>query len=189
MKITRLTPFVLLAALFIPTAHAEHLPVGADVLANCHGFFSKGKIKRMHKENYVIDFYKDSRPLMCTPFAWEATFLVLYKPVTEYNGKLVTKSGFFSVSNEELFRIGDKLKIKFEAKKNRHAFLSKTFTITTTIKEINENGAATLEAVSGETTAKQAFNRFVGTNYVLLDFTKDHTAETLSFLEVEKVED
>ncbi len=179
--------FIVLSALFFSPAYAEHLPVGSDVLANCHGFFSKGKIKRMHKESYVINFYKDSRPVMCTPFAWDSDFLVPYKIVPEYTGKLVTKSGFFSVSNEEVFRPGDKLKIQFQAKKTRGAFLSKEFTVVAQIKEINANGSALLEVVDGQTGAKQAFECWVGTNYVLLDFTKDHTAEKLSFVYVEKL--
>lgn len=187
MKINKISKLLLLTTLTSVTAYAEHIPIGSHVLAECHGFFTKGKIKRMHKESYVINFDKDSRPVMCTPFAWDAMFLVPYQPVNEYTGKLVTKSMFFSVSNEEVFKIGDQLKITFEAKKSRSSMLSKQFSVTTTIQEINANGAALLKVTDGEQAAKQAFELWVGTNYVLLDFTKDHTAERLSFTEVEKL--
>jgi hypothetical protein len=159
---------------FSSTAQAEHLPIGMEILANCHNFFSKGKIKRLHKEKYVINFDKDARPVLCTPFAWDSMFLVPYKPVSEYTNP-----------NGKVFKKGDHLKIEFKATP-RGAFFSRKFTITTAIKEINENGAAQLEIKEGDIKAQQLFTRWVGTNFVLLDLSDDLTADKLTILNIEK---
>ena len=167
----------LIFCLFSATLQADHLPVGMEVLADCHSFFSKGKIKRLHKERYVVHFYKESRPVLCTPFAWDSMFLVPYKPVTQYTGKLNSK--------EEVLKTGDKLKITFRATP-RGAFFSKKYSVTTAIKEINTNGAAQLEITEGETEAQQLFTRWVGTNYIPLDFSSDLTADKLTILGIDK---
>lgn len=178
MKLQKKIKLSLIFCLFSATTQAEHLPVGMEVLADCHSFFSKGKIKRLHKEHNVVHFHNDSRPVLCTPFAWDSMFLVPYKPVAQYTGKIN--------SNEEVFKTGDKLKINFEAKA-RGAFFSHKHSVTATIKEINANGAAQLEITEGETEAQQLFTRWVGTNYVLLDFSGNLTADKLTILEVNKI--
>ena len=177
MKLQKQINLSLIFCLFSTTAQADHFPVGMEVLADCHSFFSKGKIKRLHKEHYVVHFYKESRPILCTPFAWDSMFLVPYKPVAQYTGKIN--------SNEEVFKTGDKLKINFEATA-RGAFFSHKHNVTVTIKEINANGAAQLEITEGETEAQQLFSRWVGTNYVSLDFSSNLNADKLTILGVEK---
>jgi ribosomal protein L31 len=164
----------LVFCLFSATLQADHLPIGMEVLADCHSFFSKGKIKRLHKERYVVHFYKDSRPVLCTPFAWDSMFLVPYKSVAQY-----------TTSGDEVFKTGDLLKITFRATA-RGAFFSHKFSITAAIKEINENGAAQLEITEGEIEAQQLFARWVGTNYVPLDFSKDLTADKLTIQKINK---
>ena len=165
----------LVFCLFSATLQADHLPIGMEVLANCHSFFSKGKIKRLHKEHYVVDFHKDSRPVLCTPFAWDSMFLIPYKPVAE-----------FTTPGDEVFKAGDLLKITFRATA-RGAFFSHKFSVTTAIKEINENGAAQLEITEGEFEARQLFTRWVGTNYVPLNSSKDLTADKLTILGISKL--
>ena len=177
MKLQKKIKLSLIFCLFSITVQADHFPVGMEVLADCHSFFSKGKIKRLHKEHYVVDFHNDSRPVLCTPFAWDSMFLVPYKPVAQYKGKIN--------SNDEVFKTGDKLKINFEATA-RGAFFSNKYSVTATIKEINANGAAQLEITEGETEAQQLFTRWVGTNYVLLDFSNNLNADKLTILDVEK---
>lgn len=174
MKLQNKIKLGLIFCLFSTTLQADHLPIGMEVLANCHSFFSKGKIKRLHKEHYVIHFYKDSRPVLCTPFAWDSMFLIPYKPVAQ-----------FTTPGDEVFKTGDLLKITFRATA-RGAFFSHKFSITVAIKEINENGAAQLEIKEGETEAKQLFIRWVGTNYVPLDFSSDLTADKLTILKISK---
>lgn len=164
---------------------ADHFPVGTDVLANCHGFYSKGKIKRLYKEQYVVNFYKDSRPVLCPPFAWDSMFLVAYQPVGHHIGKLKTKGGLFSGSHEETFRPGDKLKIAFKAS-SRGALFSHKYSVTVVIKEINANGSAQLDPISGEEMAQKVFRRWVGTNYVTLDFSGTLTADRFTIVDVEK---
>jgi hypothetical protein len=173
-----------LLCLFSSVAQAEHLPLGSDVLANCHGFFSKGKIKRLYKEQYVVNFYKESRPVLCTPFAWTSMFLVPYKPVEKYTARLSKKSGFFSSSEDAEVQPGDRLKVFFKATERGKLFSNK-YTVIVVVKEINENGAALLVPVKGEVKAKQVFQRWVGSNYVDLDFSKALVADRLTILDVE----
>lgn len=176
---------VLLSLIFFllsNSVQAEHLLVGSDVLANCHGFFSKGKVKKTHKERYVVHFYKDVRPVLCTPFAWDIMFLVPFESVEQYKGKL--SSSFFGGATDQIFKVGDKLKIKFRAS-IRGQFLNLNGDVSTVIKSINANGAAQLEVVAGEDKAKLIFTRWVGTNYVSLDFSKTLVADRLTILKVE----
>ncbi len=175
MRFYKLSWPIVLFCFFSTVSHAEHLPVGMEILANCHNFFSKGKIKRLHKEKYVINFDKDARPVLCTPFAWDSMFLVPYKPVSEYTNP-----------NGKIFKKGDLLQIEFKATP-RGAFFSRKFTITAAIKEINENGTAQLEIKEGDIKAQQLFTRWVGTNYVLLDLSDDLTADKLTILNIEKL--
>ena len=184
MKLLRSIIISFIFCLFSASAQADHFPVGSDVLANCHNFFARGKIKRLYQEQYVVNFYKESRPVFCTPFAWSSMFLVQYKPVDQFTGKLKTGLSLFGGSKEQVFKTGDKLKIDFKAHIRGQLF-SQKFTITVVIKEINENGSAQLEAIDGELKAKQLFQRWVGTNYVLLDFSKSLTADRLTIQEVE----
>ncbi len=165
---------IVLFCFFSTISQAEHLPIGMEILANCHNFFSKGKIKRLHKERYVINFDKDARPVLCTPFAWDSMFLVPYQPVPEY-----------TTPNGEIFKKGDLLNIEFKATP-RGAFFSRKFTITVAIKEINANGTAQLEIKEGDIKAQQLFTRWVGTNYVLLDSPDDLTADKLTILDIKK---
>jgi hypothetical protein len=168
------------------SAAAEIIQVGDTVLADCHGFFAKGKIKRKQNDRYVIHFNKDARPIMCVPFAWDRAFIVNYKPVEKHVAKLVTNSGIIIDTTEEaMLKTNDILKITFKVRE-RDAMLRDKYTITAMVKEININGAALLEAVSGTTKAKQAFNLWVGTNYVSLDFSRSLKADRLTFLEVTK---
>lgn len=167
------------------TIQAGHFPVGSDVLADCHGFFAKGKVKKLHKERYVVHFYKDARPVHCTPFAWDIMFLVAYEPISEHVAKLHSNDGFFSGTKEEILKVGDKLKVSYRAS-IKGKFLDKKATITVAIKDINANGAAQLEIVDGELEAQQIFQRWVGTNYVTLDFSSKLTADRLTILKVEK---
>ncbi|MCK5829274.1 MAG: hypothetical protein KAH20_03135 [Methylococcales bacterium] len=167
------------------TIQADHFPVGTDVLANCHGFFARGKVKKLYKERYVVHFYKDARPVHCTPFAWDSMFLVAYEPIEQHIAKLSSKDSFFRGSKEEVLKTGDKLNVSYKASiKGR--FLDKKATITVAIKEINANGAAQLEIVDGELEAKQIFQRWVGTNYVTMDFSSLLKADRLTILKVEK---
>ncbi len=184
MKFKKKIILSIVLSLFSVLVQAEHFPVGTDVLANCHGFFSKGKVKRLHKEQYVVHFYKESRPVLCTPFAWKGVFLVPYKPVNKYTGKLTGK-GFFSSSEDAELEVGDKLKISFKAS-SRSTLFSNKYSVTVVIKEINENGAALLETKSGGDIDQQVFKRWVGTNYVSLDFSHTLTADRLTILDVEK---
>lgn len=177
MELQKKIKFSLLFCLFSAAIQADHFPVGTEVLANCHSFFSKGKIKRLHKEHYVVHFHKESRPVLCTPFAWDSMFLVPYKPVAQYTGKVD--------SEEVVFKTGDKLKIIFEAVA-RGAFFSHKYSVTAAIKEINANGAAQLEITEGEIEAQQLFTRWVGSNYVLLNSSKDLTADKLTILNINK---
>lgn len=174
MKLSKSAWSFIIFCFFSTAAMAEHLPVGMEILANCHNFFSKGKIKRLHKEKYVINFDKDARPVLCTPFAWDSMFLVPYKPVPEYTNP-----------QGETFKKGDILKIEFKATP-RGAFFSRKYTITATVKEINASGSAQLEIKEGEVEAQQLFSRWVGTNYVLLDSSEDLTADKLTILSIEK---
>ncbi len=168
---------------FSLTVRAEHFPVGSNVLANCHGFFAKGKIKRLYKEKFVVHFYKDSRPVHCTPFAWDGMFLVPYETVTHHVGKVKKQSEFFA--SEETFNLGDTLEIYYKASK-RGQFFDKKYTVIVKIKEISSNGAALLEITGGDTNAQQVFNRWVGSNYVSLDFSDHLEAGRLTILTVEK---
>ncbi len=165
-------------------ASAEHIPAGSDVLANCHGFFAKGKVKQPYKEKYTIHFYKESRPVHCTPFAWDAMFLVPYQTVNKFTGKVKPKSSFFSSTIE--FEPGDKLEIYYKASE-RGQFLDHKYTVTVEIVEISANGAALLKVIGGELKAKQVFNRWVGTNYVSLDFSSKLVADRLTILNVDKL--
>lgn len=164
-------------------AYADHFPVGSIVLANCHGFFAKGKIKRLYKEQYVVNFDKDSRPVFCTPFAWSSMFLVPFKTVQEYTGKINKSSGFFNDYQDQVFKVGDRVKIDFKAL-SKNAFFAKKYSVVAVIKEINANGAGQLEAVEGEQVAKQVFQRWVGTNYVTLDFSEELVADKMTILNV-----
>lgn len=184
MRLNKKIKLSIILCLFSTVVQADHFPVGSDVLANCHGFFSKGKIKRLYKEQYVVNFYKESRPVLCTPFAWSSMFLVPYKPVSKYTGKLSGK-GFFSSSEDAELEVGDKLKIFFKAT-SRGKLFSNKYDIIATIKEINENGAALLETIGGDAIDQQVFLRWVGTNYVSLDFSHTLTADRLTILDVEK---
>jgi hypothetical protein len=184
MKLQRSIILSFIFCLFSATAQADHFPVGTDVLADCHSFFARGKIKRLYQEQYVVNFYKDSRPVFCTPFAWSSMFLVPYKPVDQFTGKLKTNLSILGGSKEQVFKTGDKLKIGFKANL-RGEFFSHKYTVIVAIKEINVNGSAQLEIIDGETKAKQVFQRWVGTNYVLLDFTKSLTSDRLTIQEVE----
>jgi hypothetical protein len=174
MKLQKIIKLSLVFCLFSAAVQADHLPIGMEVLADCHSFFSKGKIKRLHKERYVIHFYKESRPVLCTPFAWDSMFLVPYKPIAQY-----------TTSGDEVFKTGDLLKITFRATP-RGAFFSNKYSVTTAIKEINENGTAQLEITEGETEAQQLFTRWVGTNYIPLYFSSDLTADKLTILGIDK---
>ncbi len=171
----------------VTTLQAEHLPIGSEVLANCHGFHAKGKVKRLHKEHYVINFPKQSRPLFCTPFAWDSMFLTPFQTVPHYTGKLQNKSGFFSVTNEVTFKAGDKLTIYFREKPRGHMFTNE-YTVDVVIKEIASNGSALLQVVKDQapTEAGRIFNRWVGGNYVILDFTDDLVAERFTITGAEK---
>ncbi len=171
---------------FSAAAQAEHFPVGSTVLANCHGFFAKGKIKRLYKEKFVVHFYKDSRPVHCTPFAWDGMFLVPYETVTHHVGKVKQSNELFA--SEETFSLGDTLEIYYKASKRGQFFDSK-YTVLTKITEISANGAALMEIVGGELKAQQVFNRWVGTNYVTLDFSSDLEAGRLTILSVKKKHD
>lgn len=184
MKFKNKIKLSIVLCLFSAIVHAEHLPLGSDVLANCHGFFSKGKIKRLYKEQYVVNFYKDSRPVLCTPFAWSSMFLVPYNPVKKYTGKLSSK-GFFSSSEDKELEVGDKLKVSFKAT-SRGTLFSHKYSVIVVIKEINENGAALLETSGGEEIDQRVFKRWVGTNYVSLDFSHTLKADRLTILDVEK---
>ena len=130
--------------LFSMAVQAEHIPSGSDVLANCHGFFAKGKIKQPYKEKYTVHFYKDSRPVHCTPFAWDVMFLVPYETVNKFTGKVKPKSSFFSSTIE--FEPGDKLEIYYKASE-RGQFLDHKYTVTVEIMEISTNGAALLKII------------------------------------------
>ncbi len=184
MKLLRSIIISFICCLFSASAQSDHFPIGSDVLADCHNFFARGKIKRLYQEQYVVNFYKESRPVFCTPFAWSSMFLVQYKPVDQFTGKLKTSLSLFGGSKEHVFKTGDKLKIDFKAHIRGQLFSHK-FTVTVVIKEINENGSAQLEAIDGELKAKQLFQRWIGTNYVLLDFSKSLTADRLTIQEVE----
>ena len=170
--------------LFSMAVQAEHIPSGSDVLANCHGFFAKGKIKQPYKEKYTVHFYKDSRPVHCTPFAWDVMFLVPYETVNKFTGKVKPKSSFFSSTIE--FEPGDKLEIYYKASE-RGQFLDHKYTVTVEIMEISTNGAALLKIIGGELKAQQVFNRWVGTNYVSLDFSEHLVADRLTILNVDKL--
>ena len=186
MKLQKRITFSIIICLVSGISQADHLPIGMNVLAKCHSFYSKGEIKRLHKEKYVIDFDKNSRPVLCTPFAWDSEFLVPYKPVPEYSGQLNTDEGVFGGSKEQAFKRGDKLKIEFEATP-RGAMFSSNYSVTVTIKEINSNGAAQMDIIAGESEAKQLFERWVGTNYVMLDFSEKMSAEKLTIKGAEKL--
>jgi len=164
-------------------AKAEHFPVGTEVLANCHGFFAKGKIKRLYKEKFVVNFYKESRPLHCPPFAWDGMFLVAYQTKAHHAGKVTPKGEYFA--KEESFRVGDTLEIYYKAS-SRGQFFDTKYTVTVKIKEISANGAAQLDITGGELKAQQVFNRWVGNNYVSLDFSSTLVADRLTILNVEK---
>ncbi len=170
--------------LFSITGQADHFPVGSAVLADCNGFFTKGKIKRLYQEKYVVRFDKDARPAHCTPFSWDGRFLVAYQTVTKATGKVKPKSSFFSTTVE--FEVGDKLDIYYRAAE-RGKFLDHKFTVRVEIVEINANGAAQLKVVGGEVKAQQVFTRWVGTNYVLLDFSSHLVADKLTILNVDKL--
>lgn len=163
---------------------AEHFPVGSSVLADCHGFFAKGKIKRLYHEKYVVNFYKDARPAHCTPFSWDGRFLVPYKTVNKFEGKVKPKASFFSVAIE--FEVGDKLEIYYKASQ-RGQFFDHKLTVTVEILEINVNGAAQLKVIGGELKAQQVFTRWVGTNYVSLDFSRHLVADKLVIVNVDKL--
>jgi len=168
------------------SVQAEHFPVGSEVLANCHGFYAKGKIKRLYKEKFVVNFYKESRPLHCPPFAWDGMFLVPYQTKAHHAGKVKPKGEYFA--KDESFRVGDTLEIFYKAS-SRGQFFDTKYTVTVKIKEISANGAAQLEITGGETKAQQVFNRWVGNNYVLLDFSSALVADRLTILNVEKKSD
>jgi len=186
MKFNKKIKLGIVLCLFSAIVHAEHFPVGSEVLANCHGFFSKGKIKRLYKEQYVVNFYKDSRPVLCPPFAWSSMFLVAYNPVKKYTGKLSSK-GFFSSSEDAELEVGDRLKVSFKAS-SRGKLFSNKYSVIVVIEEINENGAALLKTSGGGEIDQQVFKRWVGTNYVSLDFSHTLTADRLTILDVEKEE-
>jgi len=169
---------------FSISAQAEHFIVGSDVLANCHNFFTKGKVKQPYKEKYVIHFYKDARPAHCTPFAWDSAFLVPFKAISKFTGKVKPKSSFFSIAVE--FEVGDKLDIYYRASE-RGQFLDHKYTVTVEIAEISANGAAQLKVIGGEIKAQQVFTRWVGTNYVSLDFSEHLVADRLTILNVDKL--
>lgn len=185
MKLQRKIIFGFIFFLASTAIQAEHFPVGSDVLADCHSFFARGKVKKLYKERYVVHFYKDARPVHCTPFAWDSMFLVPYEPIDQYAGRLSSSEGFFGGSKEQIFTAGDKLKIFYKASARGQLF-DRKFTVITAIKEINSNGAAQLEIVGGEIEAQQVFNRWVGSNYVALDFSKTLVADRLTILKVEK---
>lgn len=184
MKFLRSIILSFIFLMFSATVHADHFPVGSDVLADCHNFFARGKIKRLYQEQYVVNFYKEARPVFCTPFAWSSMFLVAYKPVEQFTGKLKNGFSLLGGSKEQLFKTGDKLKIGFKAQLRGQLF-SQKFTVTVVIKEINSNGSAQLEVIDGDGKAKQVFQRWVGTNYVLLDFSKSLVADRLTIQNVE----
>ena len=185
MKILKTIPSVLAICFFSTGADAEHYPVGSVILADCHGFFTKGKIKRLYKEDYVVNFNKDARPLLCTPYVWDNEFVVPYAPVSQYTGKIeVDPGGFGSEGRDVEFQVGDKLSIEFEVEKN--ALFSDKYSVIVAIKEINSNGAASMDIIDGDSEAKAAFTRWVGTNYIALDFTRKLKADKLEFLKVER---
>ncbi|MCF6204160.1 MAG: hypothetical protein L3J59_10910 [Methylococcaceae bacterium] len=185
MKIQKKSVFSFIFFLLSTTVQADHFPVGSDVLANCHGFFTKGKIKRLHKERYVVHFYKDARPVHCIPFAWDSMFLVPYKPIDQYTGKVSSGEGVFGGSTEKVLKVGDKLKIFYKASE-RGSLFDKKYTVESVIKEINVNGAGQLETIGGEEKAQRTFQRWVGTNYVTLDFSSALVADRLTILKAEK---
>lgn len=165
---------------------AESFELGETVLADCHGFFAKGKIKRKQLDKYVIHFNKDARPIMCVPFAWDDAFIVKYKPVGKYTGQVVTEHGLLmNKSSDVMLKTGDNLNIKFKVLERDH-MLSDKYAVSVKIKEINSNGAALLEVVAGGAKAQQVFDRWVGTNYVTMDFTRSLKADRLTFLEVSR---
>jgi len=170
--------------LFSMAAQADHYPVGTQVLTDCHGFFAKGKIKRMYQEKYVVHYDKSSRPAHCTPFSWDGRFVVPYKSVTKYTGKIKPKASFFSTTIE--FEVGDKLDIYYKASE-RGKFLDDKLTVTVEIVEIIANGAAQFKVIGGEVKAQQQFTRWVGTNYVSLDFSSHLVADRLTILNVDKL--
>ncbi len=170
--------------IFSTIAQAEHIPGGTEVLADCHGFWAKGKIKQPYREKYTVHFYKDSRPVHCTPFAWDVMFLVPFETVNKYTGKVKPKSSFFSTTVE--FEPGDKLEIYYKASE-RGKFLDYKSTVTVEIAEISVNGAALLKVIGGEPKAQQVFTRWVGTNYVSLDFSRKLVADKLTILNVDKL--
>jgi len=169
---------------FSITAQAGHFPLGSKVLADCHSFFAKGKIKRLYQEKYVVHFDKDARPAHCTPFSWDGRFLVPYKPVAKFTGKVKPKGSLFSSSVE--FEVGDKLAIYYRASE-RGQFLDHKLTVMVEIAEINVNGAAQLKVIGGEVKAQQVFTRWVGTNYVSLDFSAHLVADRLTIVNVDKL--
>jgi ribosomal protein L31 len=170
--------------IFSTVVQAEHIPVGIDVLADCHGFFAKGKVKQPYKEKYTVHFYKESRPVHCTPFAWDVMFLVPFETVKKFTGKVKPKSSFFSSTVE--FEPGDKLEIYYKVSE-RGKFLDYKSTVTVEIVEISVNGAALLKVIGGEPKAQQLFTRWVGTNYVLLDFSRKLVADRFTILNVDKL--
>ncbi|MEE9397756.1 MAG: hypothetical protein V3V31_12165 [Methylococcales bacterium] len=188
MKKLKIIPLVLVSYLISAGAGAEHYPVGSVILADCHGFFTKGKIKRLYKEDYVVDFDKDARPLLCTPYVWDNEFVVPYAPVSQYTGKIeVDPGGFGSDGRDVEFQVGDRLSIEFEVEKN--ALFSDKYAVIVAIREINSNGAASMDVVGGgDVEAKAAFNLWVGTNYIALDFTRKLKADKLEILKVEREE-
>jgi hypothetical protein len=188
MKLHRKIALSLLLFVLAATAQAESPIVGSDVLANCHGFFAKGKVKKMYKDHYVINFYKDARPIHCPPFSWNAMFVVPYQPVDQYVGKLNSDNGFLGSTVKQVLEVGDTLKVAYKAS-FKGQFFAKKYTVIVEIKEINSNGSAQLEPIDGEIEAQQVFRRWVGTNYVTLDFSSSLTADKLTILKVEKIEE
>ena len=188
MKLQRKIVLGFIIFMLSATAQAvSNLPVGSDVLADCHGFFSKGKIKKIYKGHYVINFYKDSRPVHCPPFSWNEMFVVPYQPVDQHVGKLNSDNGFFGSTVKQVLEVGDKLKVSYKAS-FKGKFLAEKYTVIVAIKEINSNGAAQLEAVGGKLEAQQVFIRWVGTNYVKMDFSSSLVADKLTILKVEREE-
>ena len=186
MKSKKRITLSIIFCLLSVSVQAEHLPLGSDVLAECHGFSAKGKIKRLYKEKqYVVNFYKDSRPIHCTPFAWSNMFLVPYKKVEQYTGKLKSSDGIFGRFKDEVFNVGDTLTINYKTKTKGQLFSTK-HTVMVKIKEINSNGAAQFETIGGEEMARRLFQRWVGTNYVTLDFSRTLVADKLTILNVKK---
>ena len=63
MKMLKRTLLISVLCFISLSLSADHFKVGMTVLADCHGFFAKGKIKRFFKDNTLVNqiFIKDSK--------------------------------------------------------------------------------------------------------------------------------